>query len=139
MGHNRAVDGNELGQLLEDRLRKIVPPGFRVVYSDDGRLLYSSDPGRFPGQTGDYRVGQTGVYVRDDFTLWGQTNEERIVNACIEALDALQDYIDEVTHDPWPGDRTPPKPYAEFRDAKVVFGYGAPGTPVLECDPIPLL
>lgn len=133
------MDGDELGRILEDRLRKIVPPGFYVLYSDDGRLVYSSDPGRFPGQTGSYRAGQTVVYLRDNFTLWGQTDEERLVNACIEALHALQDYVDQATHDPWPGDRTPPRPYAEFRDARVTLGYGTPGTPVLECDPFPFL
>lgn len=132
------MDADHLGHLLVDRLTKIVPPGFHVAYSDDGLLWYSSDPGRFPGQTGDYRVGQTGVHLRDNFPVWGQTDDERAVNACVEALHSLQDYIDEATHDPWPGDRTPPRPYAEIRGAEVALGYGTPDAPLLECDPIAL-
>jgi hypothetical protein len=132
------VDADDLGHLLADRLSRMVPPGFHVAYSDDGLLRYSADPGRFPGQTGDYRVGQTGVRVRDNFDLWGQTVEERVLYACVQALDDLQDYIDEATHDPWPGDSTPPQPYAEIRDARVILGYGTPGATVLGCEPIPL-
>jgi hypothetical protein len=94
--------------------------------------------GRFPGQTGDHRVGQTGVRVRDNFDLWGQTVEERILHACVQALNDLQDYIDEATHDPWPGDSSPPRPYAEIRDARVILGYGTPGATVIVCEPIPL-
>jgi hypothetical protein len=133
------VDSDELGGILEDRLSKIVPAGFHLVYSDDGLLWYSSDPGRFPGQTGDYRVGQAGVHLRENFDLWGQIFGERVVNGCIQALDDLQDYVDEATHDPWPGDRTPPPPYAEIRETRVVLGYATPRARVLECDPIPLV
>ena len=64
--------------------------------------------------------------------------EQRVVNACIQALDDLQDYIDEATHDPWPGDRAPSRPYAEIHGTRVVLGYGSPDAPVLECEPIPL-
>jgi len=70
--------------------------------------------------------------------LWGQTVQERIVNACVQALHDVQDYIDEASHDPWPGDRTPPRPPAEIQGAKVLLGYGTPEAPMLECEPIPL-
>ncbi len=132
------MNGDELGRALEDRLTRLIPAGFRVVYSNDGVLRYSSDPGRVPGQTGSYQVGSSGTYVRDNFALWGEGDPEHIVGVCRQALDELQDYIDEATHDPWPGDRTPPRPYAEIRGAEVVLGYGTPDTPVLECEPIRL-
>lgn len=133
-----AVDADELGRLLEDRLGKVVPPGFQVAYSEDGLLRYTSDPGRFPGHPGTYQAGASGTYVRDNFTLWGDTDPERVVGACRQALDELQDYIDEASHAPWPGDRTPPRPFAELRGAEFVWGYGAPDAPVLECEPIPV-
>lgn len=126
-----------LGRLLEDRLGKVVPPGFQVAYSEDGLLRYTSDPGRFPGQTGTYQAGAAGTYVRDNFTLWGETDPERVVGACRQALDELQDYVDEASHTPWPDERTPPRPFAELRGAEVVWG-GAPDAPVLECEPIPV-
>jgi hypothetical protein len=132
------MDADELGRALEVRLNGIVPPGFHVAYADDGLLWYSSDSGRFPGQTGDHRVGQTGVHLRENFPLWGQTASERIVNACIQALYDLQDYISEATHDPWPGDTSPPPPFAAVQGAKVVLGYGTPIATMLECEPIPL-
>ena len=42
----------------------------------DGLLWYSADPGRFPGQLGNYRVGRSGTYVRENFDAHGQTDEE---------------------------------------------------------------
>lgn len=132
------MDGDELGRTLEDRLTRVIPSGFYVAYSDDGLLTYSSDPGRFPGQSGSYQAGSSGTYVRRNFALWAGTDSERIVGVCRQVLDELQDYIDEATHDPWPGGRTPPRPYAEIRGAAVVLGYGTPELPVLECAPIPL-
>ena len=82
LGQNRAVGGDELGRILEDRLSKIIPAGFHVVYADDGLLWYSSDPGRFPGQTGSYRVGKSGTYLRDNFGSLGpdgsRTHRERL-------------------------------------------------------------
>lgn len=132
------MDGDELGRTLEDRLTRVIPSGFHVAYSDDGLLMYSADPGRFPGQSGSHRAGSSGTYVRQNFASAAGTDRERIVGICRQALDELQDYIDEATHDPWPGDRTPPRPYAEVRGAAVVLGYGTPDAPVLECEPIPL-
>ncbi len=58
-----------------------------------------------------------------------------------QALDELQDYADEATHEPWPGERTPPRAYPEVRDAVLRPWYGEPGAcgwVVLRCDPIPL-
>ena len=79
------MNADDLGRLLAVRLRKIVPTGFHVVYADDGLLWYSSDPGRFAEQTGTYRVGKSGTYLRNNF-VWGRTVQERLVNACVQAL-----------------------------------------------------
>lgn len=108
---------DRLTQVLAGRLAAIVPEGFQVEASD-GILWYSADHGRFPGQRG-----------------------ERPVRAAAQALSELQDYVDEATHEPWPGKRTPPQAYAEIRDAVLRLWFGEAGAAsgvVLGCDPIPL-
>jgi hypothetical protein len=57
-------------------------------------------------------------------------------------LGDLQDYVDEATHDPWPGERgTPPRPHAQVRDQMLYQWYGGPDlneAAVLACEPIPI-
>ena len=70
-----------------------------------------------------------------------QAAGERVPSVAAQALSELRDYVDEATHGPWPGERTPPQAYAEIRDAALLLWYGEPGAGgwvVLECDPIPL-
>jgi hypothetical protein len=134
------VDADRLTQVLAGRLAAIVPEGFQVEASD-GMIWYSADHGRFPGQQGDYRTGTSGTHVRLNFGVGDQTAGERLVRVAAQALSELQDYVDEATHEPWPGERTPPQAYAEIRDAvlRLWFGEaGAAGRVVLGCDPIPL-
>lgn len=59
------TDIDRLTGLLAARMSTIVPDGFHVRASD-GMLRYSSDPGRLPGQTGDYQAGSMGTDVRVD-------------------------------------------------------------------------
>lgn len=125
---------------LARRMAAIVPAGFHVEAAN-GMLWYSADEGRFPGQLGTYEVGRAGTYVRDNFYAHGQTDEERIAGVAAQALDELQDYIDEATHDPWPGENTPPRAYARVRDRVLHLWYGGPdinSAPILACAPIPL-
>jgi hypothetical protein len=134
------VDVDRLTQMLAARMAAIVPAGFRVE-ALDGMLWYSAEDGRFPGQLGDYRVGRAGSHVRDNFEAHGETAGERIAGVAAQVLDELQDYVDEATHDPWPGERTPPRACAEIRDTLVHLWYGQPGTSghvELACEPIPL-
>ena len=129
------VDADALCALLADRLAGIVPAGFHVAAAD-GMLRYSADEGRFPGQSGNYRVGRSGTYVRDNFGLYGDTDEDNIVGVTVQALDGLQDYISEATHDPWPGTTSQPPPQARISDGLLHLWYGDPA--VLACEPIPL-
>jgi len=134
------VDVDRLTRVLAGRLAAIVPEGFYVEASG-GMLWYSADHGRFPGQLGDYQAGTSGTDVAVNFEAHGQTAEERVAGVAAQALDELQDYVDEATHEPWPGERTPPRAYAEVRDAVLRLWYGEPGAGgrvVLRCDPIPL-
>jgi hypothetical protein len=89
------MDLDHLTTLLADRLSAIVPTGFHVALAD-GTLWYSAEQGKFPGQSGDYRVGRAGTYVRDNFGAYGGSDEENIVGVAVQALDDLQDYISQV-------------------------------------------
>jgi hypothetical protein len=131
------VDVDRLTATLAKRLSLIVPAGFHVE-AGDGMLWYSADEGRFPGQTGDYRVGRSGTYTRANFGLHGETDEDNIVGLAVQALDELQDYVSEATNDPWPGTTRQPHPHGEVRDSSLHLWYGEPGSIVLACEPIPL-
>jgi hypothetical protein len=134
------VDADALTAILADRLGKIVPAGFHVE-ARDGMLWYSADSGRFPGQGGEYCVGTSGTFVRDNLEARGETAEDRIAAVAERALDELQDYVDEATNDPWPGGTSPPRPHAEIRSELLHLWYGAAdvgGEVVLACEPISL-
>jgi hypothetical protein len=134
------VDADKLAATLARRMAAIVPDGFHVETAD-GMLWYSADEGRFPGQLGDYMVGKAGSQVRESFRSYSEPDEERIAAVAAQALDELQDYIDEATHDPWPGESKPPGAYAQVRDRVLYLWYGGsdmPGDAVLSCEPISL-
>ncbi len=118
----------------------IVPAGFHAEASA-GMIWYSADEGRFPGQLGDYRPGRSGTFVRDNFHAHGETDEDRVAGVAAQALDELQDYVDEASHEPWPGESSPPRPFAQVRGGLLHLWYGWPdiSSPViLACEPIPL-
>jgi hypothetical protein len=136
--HNAAVDPEKLGVILAARLGAIVPAGFHVRASD-GMLWYSADQGRSPG--GHY-AGSSGTYVRDNFDAYDDDSDvDRAAYIARRALDELQGYMDQATHEPWPGKVTPPKPYAQIRGEMLHLWYGGPDiedAAVLSCEPIPL-
>lgn len=126
--------------MLADRLAAIVPAGFSVT-ARDGMLWYTAAPGKFPGQQGDNRIGSSGTYVRDNFGVHGATAEEQLAGLAAQALDELQDFIDEATHEPWPGSRSQPRARAGIRGQSLHLWYGGPepeANTVLACEPIPL-
>jgi hypothetical protein len=105
-------------------------------------LWYSAEEGRFPGQSGDYQVGRSGTDVRVNFKDSGPAASDALAAVAAKALDELQDYVDEATHDPWPGQRgTPARPYARVRGQMLYLWYGGPDpgeAAVLACEPIPI-
>lgn len=134
------VDLDKLTAVLAARMAAIVPAGFHVE-AVGAMLRYTADEGRFPGQTGDYQHGGSGTDVGVNFFARGQTDDDRVAEVAAQALDDLQDYIDEGTHDPWPGQRTPPRAYAQVRGPTLHLWYGGPDISsgaVLACEPIPL-
>src|SRR5262245_16198935 len=109
------IDPDKFTVSLAARLAAIVPSGF-PVRAADGMLWYSADAGRFPGQLNNYHVGLAGTYVRVNFDAHeDESDADRIAWVGRQALDELQDFIDEATHDPWPGNVTPPRPYGQAR------------------------
>jgi hypothetical protein len=135
------VDPDKLAVILAARLAAIVPDGFHIRAAD-GTLWYTSDAGRFPGQTNNYQAHGAWTKVRQNFEAYeDKSDADRIAYVAAQALDCLQDLIDEATHDPWPGDVTPPRPYAQVRGEMLYLWYGGPDMsddPVLACEPIPL-
>jgi hypothetical protein len=133
------IDPDRLNETLAARLRAIVPDGF-YVSAAGGMLRHSGDPGRFPGQLSDFRAGKSGTYVRGNLQAHGETVEDQMAGIAMQALDELQDYVDEASHRPWPGTRTPPRPFAEIRSGILHLWYGESdptGPIVLACEPIP--
>ena len=101
-------------------------------------LWYSAEAGRFPGQSGDHRVGRAGTYVRDNFGVYGASAEENVAGVAVQALSELQDYISEATHTPWPGTTSQPRPNGQVLDSHLHLWFGDPGNAILACEPIPL-
>jgi hypothetical protein len=135
------IDAELLAEALAGRLAAIVPDGFRVRAAD-GMLWYSAQQGRFPGQLSNYHVGMSGTHVRDNLLAQGDTAMDRAAHVAAQALDELQDYVDEASHDPWPGTGTPPRPFAAIRGQMLHMWYGGPDITspvVLACEPIPLI
>lgn len=134
------VDVDGFAALLAARLAAIVPDGFHVELADE-MLWFRSDQGRFPGQQGDYNAGAAGIRLHEDFTTCTQyerTAEECAAIVARHALDALQDYIAEAIHEPWPGRRVMPEPRAQVRGSVLHLWYGGPDDVVLACEPISL-
>jgi hypothetical protein len=134
------VDADRFAALLAARLAAIAPDGFHVTLEDD-MLWFRSDEGRFPGQQGNYDAGSTGIQPQEDFRTcleYEGTAGDCAADAARHALDTLQDYVAEATHDPWPGQRTMPEPQAEVRGSMLHLWYGDADDPVLACEPIPL-
>src|ERR1700678_575721 len=115
------VNVDDLTVILADRLAAIVPAGFHVQ-AGHGMLRYSAEEGRFPGQQGNYHVGPAGTDVRTNLRAPGDPDADAIVRVAILALDQLQDYVSEATHDPWPGTSRQPRPRAQISGP----GGGAP-------------
>ena len=128
--------------MLAARMTAIIPDGFRVEAAD-GMLWYSVEDGRFPGQSGDcQQLGRSGTDVRVNLEGGSPADDEALARVAALALDDLQDYVDEATHEPWPAQRgTPPRPHAQVRDQRLHLWYGNPDlneSAVVSCEPIPL-
>jgi len=118
------VNPEKLLGLLADRLGRIVPEGFGVEI--DGGLLWYTEDG----------VRRSGTYIVSNLPAFGDSIDVRVAGVARQALDELQDAVDEATADPWPGARNPPRAYALVEDGKLHMWYGEPPDVALACEPI---
>lgn len=131
------MDLDRFADVLAERLAAIVPDGIYVAVRD-GMLWFSAQEGRFPGQRGDYRPGEAGCHVRENVGADGTPEHEDIVRAAVQALDALQDFVSEATHLPWPGVHRQPRPDGRISGSRLELWYGGPDAVVLACEPVEL-
>jgi hypothetical protein len=131
------MDLDQFAAILAERLSTIVPAGFHVTAAD-GMLWYSAELGRFPGQSGDYCVGKSGTHVRENFGVYGASDEENYVGVGVQALSELQDYVSEAIHMPWPGMTSQPSPHGRVRDLNLELWYGTEDDIIVACEPIRL-
>jgi hypothetical protein len=123
----RPVNSERLALELAERIREVVPVGISVRVDKD--MLWFADESGFGSGTYACQVLNTEEE---------QEPSHRLVEACWRALDDLQDFIDESTTDPWPGDETLPKPGAWIEGDEVVLWYGDAEHPALRLRPLPL-
>lgn len=101
-------------------------------------MWFWCDEGRFPGQKSDFAPGRVGSHLRANLLSVEGTEAKRVVAAARQALDDLQDYVDEISHEPWPGPGRPPQALVELREAILYCRYVDGVDVVLALDPIPL-
>jgi hypothetical protein len=124
-GEAFAVTPNELGRLLAERMREVVPPGFTIECDSERTMLWFKRQGV---------LGYAGTYALQILVGEGGTKQQRILGACRAALDDLQDFVAEETTEPWPGLKELPSPRALIdagqvhlwarRDFDYAFGAG---------------
>jgi hypothetical protein len=116
----RNVDATFLAQELAWRMSDVVPSGIKVTALED-MLWFESVS----------HSGKAGSYACQ-WLYKGEGEPDRLlIDACWHALDDLQDFVDETTTEPWPGETTPPKAGARLEDGSIILWFGDPDTPDL--------
>jgi hypothetical protein len=122
------MDAFFLAQELARRMREVVPSGIKVTTEKD-MLWFESDS--YSGKAGSYAC---------QWLYKGDGEPERLLtDACWHALDDLQDFVDEATTEPWPGERTPPKAHARLENGSVILWFGDAETPDLVLESLPIV
>jgi len=126
-------DAEQLAEELAERMREVVPSGIDVR-ADRGMLwfkdfLWSALHEQSPPISGSYACQ---VLKKEG------DPDNRLVEACSHALDDLQDFVDQNTREPWPGQTTVPSPGACIEGREVLLWYGHIEHPVLRLRPLPL-
>jgi len=126
-------DVEQLAEELAERMREVVPSGIDVR-AGKGMLwfkdfLWSAFHEQSPPISGSYACHV--LNMEGDL-------DNRLVEACSHALDDLQDFVDENTGEPWPGQTTVPSPGACIQGSDVLLWYGNIDKPVLRLRPLRL-
>lgn len=123
------MDPDKLARALADRFQRIVPESY-LVREDEGVVRYFRYVPSFRGSG-------SGSFMAPNLHN-GDTFEERVAWCAEHALDELQDFVDETSTEPWPGERTVPRAHAAVVEGKLHMWFGDADAPVLECEPIEL-
>jgi hypothetical protein len=127
------MDFDRIGEAMADRLNAVAPWGIRIRYQADGELCYTCE---FEGAYGNSSAGE---HFRDNLELRpGEPLYEWVRKVCETTLDHFQDFVNEMTATPWPGERTVPSAHAELIGSEIVLFYGGPEAPKLRCGVIDL-
>lgn len=127
------MDFDRLGEAMADRLNAIASLGIHIRYQTDGKLCYSCE---FEGAYGNSSAGEN---FRDNLELRSvEPIDEWVREVCETTLDQFQDFVNEVTATPWPGERAVPSAHAELSGSEIVLFYGGPEAPTLRCGVIHL-
>jgi len=113
---------------LAVRLNEVVPAGFTVAAENVSVRL--SHEGRFVGAT------DMAELVEDS-----ENFDDLPANAATAAraiLSNVQDWITDITHDPWPGTRSLPNPDARVQDHVLDMWFGGDDDRVLVLRPLDL-
>jgi hypothetical protein len=128
-----AMDFDRLGEEMADRLNAVAPLGIHIRYQADGKLCYTYE---FEGAYGNSSAGE---HFRNNLGLRpGEPIEAWAREVCEAALDHFQDFVNEMTATPWPGEQTVPSAHAELIGSEIVLFYGDPEAPTLRCGVIEL-
>jgi len=124
-----SVSSHELAVALARRLNQVVPAGIDVhVQGADLVVLHN---GHVVGTSGAPAILETVEALREP--------GENLETAVRAALSGVQDYIADVTTEPWPGTAgSQPNPDARVDSAAVLMWFGPEDAPVLRLPPIDL-
>ena len=120
---------SSFAEAIAQRLDSIVPAGFHV-HALDGDLYFSAGSHTFR------KGGQAVSRLRENFELNGSTTESRIVRSAEQALDQLQEFVEEESAAPWPSGKDFPAAHAQLREASLFLWFGDAAAPALACAPI---
>jgi hypothetical protein len=100
---------------MADLLTAIAPQGVRALYSaSDGMIWYYNDvAGVYAGSEDPSRPACGDSWRENLANNNGEQRADDIRVVCEVTLDHFQDFVDELTATPWPGDRVPPSARAE--------------------------
>ena len=126
-----AMDFDRLGEAMAVHLNAVAPLGIHIRYQADGMLWFTYD---FEGVYGNPAVGE---HFRGSLELRpGEPFEAWVREVCETTLDHFQDFVNEMTATPWPGERTVPSAHAQLIGSKIALFYGDAQAPTLRCGEI---
>ena len=112
------MDAASLANVLASRFQAVVPAGFHVE-AEREMLWFSVD------KAVGYLGGSAGTYAIRDFLRKVEAPFDwRVAMAAESALNDLQDFVDEESTEPRPGEHTPRVAHAVVREGQLYVWFG---------------